>query len=144
MTNVTDLSGPAGHLAPLISAAAHFGPGHVLADVAARNCTSHRPSAASVGPCGVCWEKAIRDDERFAVEYDLPREVTADPTYVDEIAVDLACAGEPVQLTAAEFAAAVTRLRARRLCPTQIARRLHRSYGAVARVTDIETKGVAA
>jgi hypothetical protein len=74
--------------------------------------------------CGECWERAIRDDERAVVLFDLPREVTPDPSYIDEIAVDLACAGEKVALTAAERAEVVRRLSARREPIVQIADRL--------------------
>jgi hypothetical protein len=86
------------------------------------------------GACGVCWERAIRDDERFAVEHGLPREIAVDPDYIDEIAVDLACRGEEVTLTAAEFAVAVARMQRWRLGPVEIARRLNTSYDTVAHV----------
>ncbi|GAA0734634.1 hypothetical protein Drose_28945 [Dactylosporangium roseum] len=140
----SDRSARVGHLTPLLTAAVHFGPTHVLADVAARNCAAHRSPLAGSGACGACWERAIRDDEHFAVECGLPRELRPDPTYVDEIAVDLACRGERVKLTAAEFAVAVSRLRSRGMGPTYIARRLHTSYDAVARMTTIKLDGVAA
>jgi len=112
--------------------AAYFGPAHVLADVAARNCAPHHSPLIGGDACGACWERAVRDDERFAAEFDLPRDVAADPDDVDEIAVDLACRGEDVALTAAEFAAAVARMRGRQLGPMEIARRLRCTYDAVA------------
>ncbi|MFG2043143.1 hypothetical protein [Dactylosporangium sp. NPDC048998] len=122
----------------------HFGPGHVLADVAARHCDGHRSPLSRTVACGACWERAIRDDERFAVECGLPRELTPDPDYVDEIAVDLACRGERVELTRVEFAAAVERLRGRAMTPTAIAKRLHVSYHAVIAVIPAELIGAAA
>jgi hypothetical protein len=81
--------------------------------------------------CGACWERAIRDDERVVVECGLPREITPDPSYVDQIAVDLACRGERVSLTRREFRVAVARLHGRRLPVTAIARRLSTSHQAV-------------
>ena len=59
------------------------------------------------------------------MEFGLPRELTPDPAYLDPIAVDLACAGEPVHLTPAERQAVAARLTAAGLLPTQIARRLN-------------------
>jgi hypothetical protein len=60
--------------------------------------------------CGACWERAIRDDERVVAEFGLPRQLTPDPGYVDEIAVEFACRGERRPLTAVERAEAVRRL----------------------------------
>jgi hypothetical protein len=60
--------------------------------------------------CGVCWERAIRDDERVTVLFGLPDEQRPDPAYVDEIAVEFACRGQRQPLTAAERAEAVRRL----------------------------------
>lgn len=95
---------------------AYLGSGHPLAAVAGRHCREHlgagRFRALGQVACGACWERAIRDDERFAVEFDLPREIVADPDFVDEIAVERACRGERVTLTAVERAEAVRRLRA--------------------------------
>lgn len=127
-----------------MSVAVHFGPAHVLADVAARNCAPHHSPLIGGDACGACWERAVRDDERFAVEFDLPRELVADPDDVDEIAVALACQGEDVALTAAEFAAAVARMRCWRLGPIEIARRLHSTYDAVAAVGHTTIEGAAA
>ncbi|WP_433057062.1 hypothetical protein [Dactylosporangium sp. CS-033363] len=132
-----------GHLTHADSAFAHFGPGHVLADVAARHCVEHRLSSRMVA-CGACWERAIRDDERFAVECDLPREITPDPNYVDEIAVDLAGQGERVELTRPEFAAAVLRLHGRGMTPSAISKRLHASFLAVLAALPAELIGAAA
>jgi len=114
--------------------APYFSRVHPLADVAARHCEKHTGRrGADIGriACGPCWELAIRDDERFAVRCGLPREIEPDPDYIDEIAVELACRGERVALTKAEFAAAAKRLQAKGLPPTRIAMRLHTSYGAV-------------
>lgn len=108
---------------------------HPLARVAADRCRAeHRFTSNWVGgvACGRCWERAIRDDERVVVEFGLPRELTPDPSYVDPIAVDLACAGEPVRLTRAERRAAAERLTAAGLRPFQVAQRLSRR-GAAAR-----------
>lgn len=124
--------------------AGYFGPGHVLADVAARHCDAHRSPFTRGVACGACWELAIRDDERFAVEFDLPRELEPDPDYIDEIAVDLACRGERVQLTPAELAVAVARLHGRSLSLTRIAMRLRVSYGVVLRIARPGLNGVAA
>jgi hypothetical protein len=68
---------------------------------------------------------AIRDDERIAVLYDLPRELVPVPTHVDEIAVELACRGERVELTPVERAEAARRLAGKGLSTWQIAKRLH-------------------
>ncbi|GAA3293134.1 hypothetical protein Dvina_43585 [Dactylosporangium vinaceum] len=122
----------------------HFGPGHPLADVARRHCDAHRPPLARIVACGACWELAIRDDERFAVECGLPRELTPDPNYVDEIAVDLACRGERVELTRAEFTAAVVRLHGRGMTPSAISKRLHASFLAVLAAFPAELIGAAA
>ena len=124
-----------GEVRPLrspMAVAVYFGPAHVLADVAARNCAPHHSPLIGGDACGACWEQAVRDDERFAVRFGLPRDLVADRGYVDEIAVDLACQGEDVALTAAEFAAAVARMRGWQLGPMEIARRLHTTYDAVA------------
>jgi hypothetical protein len=109
----------------------HLGPAHPLAEVAATHCARHRPCQIAGTACGACWERAIRDDERFAVECGLPRKIEPDPDYVDEIAVDLACRGEQVTLTATELRDAVARLSRRGLFPVAIARRLRVSYDAV-------------
>jgi hypothetical protein len=113
----------------------HFGPGHPLAEVATRHCNHPAPLLGGVA-CGACWELAVRDDERLVVECGLPREIEPDPEYVDEIAVDLACRGERVELTPAEFRVAVRRLAARRLFPIEVARRLHCVYQAVVEVLE--------
>jgi hypothetical protein len=126
------------------SPSVHFGPGHVLASAAARNCAAHRSPFSRLVACGACWEQAIRDDERFAVECGLPRELTADPDYVDEIAVELACRGERVELTRPEFTAAVLRLHSRGMTPGGISKRLHASFLAVLAALPAELIGAAA
>jgi hypothetical protein len=118
--------------------AVHFGTSHPLLKVAARLCRTHPPSTRRT-PCGPCWERAVRNDERIVTECGLPRELVADPNHVDAIAVALRCRGERVTLTAAEFAAAVTRLRAQGMSDTRIAARLHRSHDAVLAVPAAET-----
>lgn len=128
----------------LTGLSAFFGPGHVLADVAARHCDAHRTPFTRGVACGACWELAIRDDERFAIECDLPRELETDPDYIDEIAVDLACSGERVTLTPAEAVVAVDRLRSRSVSLSRIALRLHLSYGAVVRIVRETRSEVAA
>jgi hypothetical protein len=102
----------------------YLGPAHPLADVAAQHCDHAVPRLGSVA-CGACWELAIRDDERVAVLYDLPRELAPDPTHVDEVAVELACRGERVDLTPVERAEAARRLAGKGLSTWQIAKRLH-------------------
>ncbi len=52
--------------------------------------------------CGQCWELAIRDDEKFAVENELPRELEVDAAYVDDVAVRQVFEGQKVTLTGAE------------------------------------------
>src|SRR5262249_46507051 len=99
---------------------------HPLAEVAAQHCRTAAHAAGRLGmvACGVCWELAVRDDERFAVECGLPREIVADPSYVDQVAVHRACAGRRVGLTAAERAEAVRRVYAQGLTRGQVAARL--------------------
>ena len=107
----------------------YLGSTHPLAEVARRHCANEHdsPPVAVLGnvACGACWERAIRDDERVVVEFELPREVEVDPTYLDEIAIERACQGHRVVLTKAERAAAVARLAAKGLTAGQIADRLH-------------------
>ena len=94
-----DPSSTTAHRLPRAWKAPHLGPSHPLAEVAARHCFEHtgqRGNGVGKVACGACWERAIRDDERVVVEHDLPRDLVPDPTYVDEIAVDLACRGEQV------------------------------------------------
>lgn len=108
---------------------AHLAPGHPLARVARERCRSAHGNlngSQRVGgvACGQCWEVTIRDDERAAVLFDLPRALTPDPDYVDEIAVELACRGERVRLTHAERRAAAERLATSGYSRTAIGRRL--------------------
>lgn len=116
-------TGPTAALAP------YLGWSHPLAEVAATHCRT-AGHAARVGPaaCGACWELAIRDDERFAVECGLPREIVPDPTYVDQVAVRQACAGRRVRLTPVERAEAVRRLYAQGLTRGQVTARLSLAY----------------
>lgn len=110
---------------------------HPVAEVAARHCAEHlgklRRHEIGETACGACWELAIRDDERAAIEFGLPREVVPDLSYVDEVAVERACRGEKVTLTRVEQAVVAERMRlqaarlvaveARTITPTE-ARRL--------------------
>jgi hypothetical protein len=86
----------------------HLGRHHPVAAVAARLCKAHLGAVRASGlggvACGGCWERAIRDDERAVVLFGLPREIEPDPSYVDEIAVELALRGESVALTPTERA----------------------------------------
>lgn len=82
----------------------YLGKRHPLAEVARRMCRTARHSKNSVA-CGRCWETAIRADERAVVLFDLPAEPPApDVSYVDWVAVERACGGELLRLTAAERA----------------------------------------
>lgn len=92
----------------------------------------------------MCWEQTVRDDERFAVECDLPREIRVDPLDVDEVAVERACAGEPVTLSRFEVWAAVALLREQGLNAGQIAGRLRRDIAVVRRILAGLAAGVAA
>jgi hypothetical protein len=119
----------------------YLGRSHPVASVAARNCAAHlgKLHRHQLGEtaCGACWERAIRDDERAVVEFGLPREVVPDLSYVDEIAVELACRGEQVALTRVERVVVAERLRlqaaraaeleARRTVTVTEARRMSRS-----------------
>jgi hypothetical protein len=113
----------------------HLSTSHPLAAVAARHCAEHRGPLRVTGiggvACGACWERAIRDDERVAAEFGLPPEVSSDPMYVDEIAVELVCRGERHGLTPVERAEVVRRLDAAGLNPGAIAARLSTSFDAV-------------
>lgn len=111
----------------------HFGTTHPLASIAAQHCLHLAGSLGGVA-CGMCWELAIRDDERVVVEHGLPRELVPDPDFVDEIAVELACRGERVALTRVELATSVSRLATRRMSAVEIAQTLHIGYSVVADV----------
>jgi hypothetical protein len=84
--------------------------------------------------CGACWERAIRDDERAVVLFELPRELGPDPDLIDEVAVELACGGEPAALTAAERAEVARRLTARGEPAWRIAERVRMATRSVHRV----------
>jgi hypothetical protein len=131
-----------------VSPSLWFVPSHPLARVAAARCRAAGHEAAGrrgVVACGACWERAIRDDERFVVECDLPREVTVDPLYVDEVAVERACAGDvSVTLSRYEVWAAVARLQAQGLNVGEIAARLRRDKTVVRRILAGLAAGVAA
>jgi hypothetical protein len=103
----------------------------VVATHCARHLGSERHRYVGRVGCGACWERAIRDDERVAVEFGLPREYAADPLYVDEVAVELACRREYRPLTPVERAEAVRRLDAAGVGPGAIAARLVLSADSV-------------
>jgi hypothetical protein len=115
----------------------HFSADHPLAEVAGWRCARHlgpaRQGCSGRVACGACWERAVRDDERFAVEFGLPRDVGVDRGHVDEIAVSLACEGRRVPLTPAERVEAVRRLRDAGLRASEIAVRLGMSGGSAQR-----------
>ena len=98
--------------ARLVTTAMLFCGSHPLAGVARDWCLElhGRPPRGTVA-CGACWEHAIRTDAVFAAEEDLPPAPVADPDLIDDVAVDRACAGFPVPLTAAEVPVVVRRLR---------------------------------
>lgn len=97
-------------------------PLHPLADVARRRCRELHPSSRSAVACGECWERVIRDDERVVILFRLPREVPQpDPDDVDEIAVELAIAGQRPALTPVELVVAIERLAPRRWSDREIA-----------------------
>ena len=108
---------------------------HPLARVAAGHCTEHAAPLVGGVACGVCWERAIRDDERFVLEFGVDREAVAEPDLVDVIAVERACAGERLPLTEAELSAAIRRLRRSGWSRTAIAERLDVPERIVARET---------
>lgn len=116
----------------------HLGPTHLVAPVAARHCAGHeapRP-ANNIGgvACGRCWEQAIRDDERAVVLFGLRRELPPNPHLVDEIAVERALAGEPIQLTEPELLATARQLARRGLNTNQVADRLRVSEDLIRRL----------
>lgn len=56
--------------------------------------------------CQHCWDTALEADLSFAMEAGLPLQPPRhDPSDVDEVAVERALAGEPINLTPAEQAA---------------------------------------
>ena len=124
---------------------AYLGELHPLALVAKHHCRSDHPQTTHrLGhvACGRCWERAIRADERVVVELGLSAEPVADPDLVDEVAVERACAGDPVRLTPAERRTAVARLLECGLTPSQSAARLGMSGSTMSAV--VAESGVAA
>jgi hypothetical protein len=119
---------------------------HPLAHVAAERCQDHKGPLVGGVACGRCWEQAIRDDERVVVEFDLPRDLSPDPFYVDIVAVERACDGERVVLTEPELAAAIRALQNRGLAIRAIAKRLNVPERDVTRggVEHLGRRGVAA
>jgi hypothetical protein len=99
-----------------------FNGSHPVASVAARKCRAahgHSPSWEEVA-CPECWDAALIADKEAAAEAGLDIECAADPDFVDEVAVERAVVGEPVELTVAEWQAAKRALMHRRqVCLTQ-------------------------
>jgi hypothetical protein len=78
---------------------------HPLAAVAARLCQRHPAAFVDlVGgvACGGCWSTALFNDFMLALECGLPLELDADPSYIDQVAVERALRGEALDLTAME------------------------------------------
>ncbi len=100
----------------------YFDSQHPLAEVAAGHCRQHSTDRPLVGgriACGSCWELTIRDDEKFAIEHELPRELDTEPEYIDHVAVQQTLNGQKVPLTRNERAE-VNRLRlARKASPAR-------------------------
>src|SRR3954452_16693963 len=110
----------------------HLGSSHPLARIAGERCTHLTPQVGGVA-CGACWESTIRDDERFVVENDLPREVGDEDDGVDEVAVERAVAGEPMQLTHQEQRIAIEALLRYGKTPAYISRVLRMNHLTVLR-----------
>jgi hypothetical protein len=94
--------------------------------VAARLCRSrheHSPSWELVA-CPDCWESALLADKEAAAEAGLPEVCEADPDLIDEVAVERAVTGRPVELTVAEWQAAKRALTQRRQVSLDSARDL--------------------
>jgi hypothetical protein len=104
---------------------------HPLASVAADHCEPHTDPLIGGVACGRCWETAISDDERFAVENNLPREIVTDPLLIDDVAVERAIHGEPVHLTPAEQTSAILVLRSKGTTLAAIARLLRTNQQSV-------------
>ena len=122
-----------------MSSPGYLGPQHPVAAVVERLCREHLGAGSPVRfiggvGCGACWERAIRADERAVVLLGLPSECVPDPGLVDEVAVELACAGRPASLTAVERVAVVRRLTARGRSAPQIAALLGQPVRWVSRV----------
>jgi hypothetical protein len=111
----------------------HLTGGHPLATVAARHCVDHSSPLIGGVACGNCWERAIRDDEWFAAENDLPRDLRPDPQLVDEVAVERAMRGHPVALTRTERQVAIARLFAKGRRPVEIAAVLRTNRSTITR-----------
>jgi len=98
------------------AALAHLPAGHLVADVARRSCGVGHPVVPAGIACAVCWEAAIRADERFVHLFDLTdpddRDLASKPDYVDEVAVEQFIDGTDVAITPAEWIEVVARLRA--------------------------------
>jgi hypothetical protein len=116
------------------SGVAHLNRTHPLATVAAGHCARHlgRHRLHYIGgvACGACWERAIRDDERVMMAFELPP-LRPDPSYIDDVAVELLCRGDLVTVTRAERVEAVRRLVSSGMGPTAIARRLRMAGDSV-------------
>ncbi|MEU5874683.1 hypothetical protein AB0A73_24350 [Glycomyces sp. NPDC047369] len=89
---------------------------HPVASAAARLCRArHNYVSTWENPaCPDCWQMAIQADKEAAFAADLPETCEPDPDLIDEVAVDRAVAGEPVELTVAEWREAKRTLMQRR------------------------------
>lgn len=114
----------------------HFGGAHPLSVLARGRCRDVHGPRCRPAACGVCWEHALRDDERVVADFGLSRELVCDPLLVDEIAVELACRGERVRLTPVERRVAVFRLIGRGVLRTRIAAVLRMDRVTVSRLLD--------
>jgi hypothetical protein len=77
---------------------------HHVAPVARRHCDTHEmpcPPELRIGgvACREAWERAICDDLAFALECGLPLDIKADPTLIDDVAVERAvrAADDPIE-----------------------------------------------
>ena len=111
----------------------HLSTTHPVASVAAEHCNQHAAPLVGGVACGKCWEQAIRDDERFAIENGLPAELATDPFLVDHVAVARAMQGQLVALTSFERSLTAIRLRAAGVTLTDIGRLLRVGQHAVLR-----------
>jgi hypothetical protein len=113
--------------------ALHLGSTHPLARVATGHCQDHSEPLLGGVACGRCWERAIRDDEHFATQNELPRELLTDPDLIDEIAVSRAVAGHRVTLTIPERCLAIGQLYEAGASTTEISRTLRADHTSIRR-----------
>ncbi|WP_335986523.1 hypothetical protein [Glycomyces sp. MUSA5-2] len=99
---------------------------HSVASAAARLCRGRHDhfSTWEHPACPECWDVALQADKEAATAAGLPEVCEADPNLVDEVAVARAVAGEPVELTVAEWRVAKVAVMRRRGVSATRARRL--------------------